>query len=128
MSKQRGAKKDANHDIIIDALRTMCVGYIELYELGYGVPDLLVYVDGYHLWEIKNPETRYGKKGLNKNQQAWADGWRGGPVHVIRTVAEAVAFVNSRRRSSAVPNRELPKTTISSVEDALHHMNAMTEP
>ena len=49
------------------------------------------------LVEYKNPETRYGKAGLNPLQQSIADNWRGGPVYVVSTVEEVDATVAKLR-------------------------------
>ena len=86
-----GAKKDANHKEIIEFIQKAGAPYIDLSPLGCGVPDVLVEVRGsLQLWEIKNINTSYGKKGLNKNQKAWAEKWKGVPVRIIYNVDDAL--------------------------------------
>jgi hypothetical protein len=59
-----------------------------------GIPDILVWhLEKWHLIEIKNPKTDYGKKGLSPRQQKWAEEWRGGPVFIIRTEDDANKFL-----------------------------------
>ena len=90
-----GAKKDANHKEIVDCLNKCGIPFIDLSALGYGVPDLVVEIQKkLGLWEIKNPKTPYGKRGLNKNQKAWAGKWRGSPVKIIKSVDDALAAIN----------------------------------
>ena len=60
----------------------------------YGFPDLLVWhFETWHLVEIKNPKTHYGKQGLNKLQKKWAEEWRGGPVFIMRTEEDVDKFI-----------------------------------
>jgi hypothetical protein len=121
---RRGGRKDENHREICGALREMFVGYIDLSEHGRGVPDLLVYCGGtYHLWEIKNPKSTYGRKGLNKNQREFASKWKGGPVNVIRTVDEAVAFVAAAGGSHG--DSRTPRAIVTTAEQALKAVEAM---
>jgi hypothetical protein len=89
-----GAKRDANHAEICRFLDECGIVYADLSAHGYGVPDLLVPTDGEnHLWEIKNLDTAYGRRGLNDLQRLWAQDWQGGPVWLIHSVAEAHAFI-----------------------------------
>lgn len=101
MAKMKyGAKKDANHKEIVDALTAMGANVLDLSSLGCGVPDILVWtVRGWILADIKNPNTAYGKKGLNKRQREWAAAWKGGPVYIIRTVDEAKLLVEGKLES-----------------------------
>jgi hypothetical protein len=86
-----GAKKDANHKEIVKAIKKMGVPCIDISSIGCGAPDLVVENRGkLELWEVKNPNTSYGKRGLNKNQVAWAAQWRGSPVRIVRTVDDVV--------------------------------------
>jgi hypothetical protein len=91
------AKKDFNHDKIVDRFIENGVFVIDLSKLGSGMPDLLVFcAGGTRLVEVKNPETSYGRRGANKLQKAWAADWRGGPVHIVRTVEEVDALCAGR--------------------------------
>lgn len=93
-SLRTNAKKDANHHIIVDALTAGGVFVRDLSRALFGVPDLLVWHNNaWHLIEIKNPQTTYGRKGLNKSQKEWAKNWSGGPVYVIRTTNDVDLFL-----------------------------------
>ena len=91
MTKVYGAKKDANHTEIVGAIKKLRIPFIDLSALGYGVPDLVVEIRGkLELWEIKNKKTGYGRRGLSKNQKAWAAKWAGNPVVVIMCVDDVL--------------------------------------
>lgn len=95
-TRKYGAKKDANHKEIFDVIKTFTAVH-DLSAAGFGVPDGLAWVnDGWQLFDVKNPNTGYGKRGLNKRQKEWASDWRGGPVYLIYTVEEAQAFAQGK--------------------------------
>jgi hypothetical protein len=88
------AKKDNNHHIIVDALEKGGVVVKDTSKLMQGFPDLLVWhMKAWHLIEIKNPDTAYGKKGLSKSQKKFAENWQGGPVFIIRTSQDVEKFI-----------------------------------
>lgn len=87
-----GAKKDANHNEIVDELRKHCPVY-DMSKAGNGIPDGVAWINNaWHLFDIKNPKTGYGRRGLNKVQTKWIETWSGGPVYLIYTVEEAARF------------------------------------
>jgi hypothetical protein len=92
------AKKDANHTAIVDALKSGGVSVVDLSTQMFGVPDLLLW-DGnsWELAEVKNPDTYYGRKGLNKAQKEWAEAFQGAPVYVLRTLDDVEKFLTGRR-------------------------------
>lgn len=93
-SMRMNAKKDANHNKIVSILKKGGAIVKDLSRASNGIPDLAVWhMKQWHLVEIKNPETSYGKKGLSKSQQKFADEWNGGPVFIIRTEDEAEKFL-----------------------------------
>jgi hypothetical protein len=93
-----GLRKDLNHWEITALLDQLGIGFVDMSALGRGVPDLVVGLRGIaHLWEIKNPQNSYGKRGLNKNQIKWAENWRGSPVYVISSEDDALRFINGER-------------------------------
>jgi hypothetical protein len=95
-TRKYGAKKDANHKEIFDAIKAFTAVH-DLSAAGFGVPDGLAWInDGWQLFDVKNPNTGYGKRGLNKRQKEWASDWRGGPVYLIYTVEEAQAFAQGK--------------------------------
>jgi hypothetical protein len=71
---------DANQGEIVRALEKAGASVIVI-----GRPvDLLVGLRGVTLLvEVKNPESRYGKKGANGNQRDFMATWRGGPVSLV---------------------------------------------
>jgi hypothetical protein len=91
---RNNARKDNNHNMIVDILKKGGVVVKDLSKAMNGIPDILVWhFEKWHLIEIKNPKTDYGKKGLNPKQQKWAEEWRGGPVFIIRTEDDANKFL-----------------------------------
>ena len=94
--KKYGAKKDANHKEIF-AYIEIFAAVKDLSTAGFGVPDGIAWVGGgWHLFDVKNPNTGYGRRGLNPIQKKWADDWRGGPVYLIYNVQDAENFVKAR--------------------------------
>lgn len=74
------ARVDANQEQIVSALRAAGATVLII-----GLPvDLLV---GHNnqtvLMEVKNPDSRYGKKGANDNQTVFMQTWRGGAVALV---------------------------------------------
>lgn len=95
--KTYGAKKDANHNEIVDAFKKLGAPVMDLSSMGGGVPDLIVECQGVlHLVDVKNPKTGYGKRGLNKLQKKWAEQWNGGPVYLVYTLQDVENLVNGR--------------------------------
>lgn len=91
---RHNARKDANHNAMVEALVKGGAVVKDTSKLMQGFPDLLVwYMDKWHLVEIKNPETSYGKKGLSKSQEKFANEWKGGPVMIIRTQEDVDKFL-----------------------------------
>lgn len=85
--KSFAKRRDANEPEIVKALRDIGATVIELDKF-----DLLVGFQGrdYKI-EVKNPE------GLNKLTEIQIDiieNWRGSPLHVVRSVEEAIAVLN----------------------------------
>jgi len=91
---RNNAKKDNNHNLIVELLEKGGVIVKDMSKAMNGFPDLLVwYFDAWHLIEIKNPDTYYGKKGLNKLQMKFAQDWKGGPVYIVRTKNDVNSFL-----------------------------------
>ena len=98
---RRAARRDDNHDEIADTFRALGCSVFETDRVGEGFPDLVVGLLGVsHLIEVKNPQTHYGRKGLNAGQSAFAASWRGSPITVITSALEAEAFVQNIRRGA----------------------------
>lgn len=122
-----GAKKDANHNEIFDEIAKHAP-VRDLSKAGFGVPDGLAWVcESWHLFDVKNPETSYGRKGLNQVQKKWAKDWRGGPVFLIYTAEEARKFATGdfdglkrfpKEKPALKRTSKKPIATLRSVEDA----------
>ena len=89
-----GAKKDANHYEVVDAMQKAGAYVIDMSHVGRGFPDLIV---GFRsktiLMEIKNPKTSYGKRGLNKNQIKWKEQWTGDTYCVVDSIEAALRMI-----------------------------------
>jgi Holliday junction resolvase len=85
----RRGPADANQAGIITALRRCGASVVDLHAVGAGCPDLLV---GFHgaTWLL---EVKTAKGLVRESQAAFARDWRGAPVIVVRTVAEALAAI-----------------------------------
>lgn len=85
-------RPDANQGSIILALRRCGATVLDLSSVGDGCPDLLI---GYHgmdrLLEVK---TAAGT--TSAGQSAFARTWRGWPVSVVRSEAEAMLAIGIR--------------------------------
>lgn len=96
---RRAARRDANHNAVADTFRALGCSVFETDRVGEGFPDLVVGMTGLNLLiEVKNPETHYGRGGLNKSQKNFNDAWRGDRMVVITSPDEAAAFVLNRRK------------------------------
>lgn len=77
---RRAARVDANQAAVVSALEAAGASVLVI-----GLPvDLLIGHRGVTMiMEVKNPNSRYGKKGANKNQADFMATWRGGPVALV---------------------------------------------
>ena len=91
-----GPKKDANHNELLAEIIKHCPVY-DLSKHGGGLPDGLAWVDGaWRLFDVKNPKTGYGRRGLNPTQKKWLGQCDGGPVYLIYSVEEAGRFARGQ--------------------------------
>ncbi|MCG7492449.1 hypothetical protein [Thalassobius sp. Cn5-15] len=89
--KSRRGKRDNNHQEIFAVMRPIA-SVCDLADAGDGIPDGSVKPKGHVGWQwfdVKNPETPYGRSGLNPIQMDWAMK-TGGPVYLISSVDEAM--------------------------------------
>lgn len=94
---RRAARVDANHRLIVAALRASGCSVLSLAAVGKGCPDLLVARAGVnYLLEIKNKSASgavsSGAARSLKGQEAWTESWRA-PVHFVATPEEALEAV-----------------------------------
>lgn len=95
-------RRDANHSALSKALQQLGCSVVDLSHAGIpGWPDVAVGACGVtYLVEFKNPESRYGRAGLNDNQQAFARDWKGGKLYVVSTAEECAVLVGNWRRAA----------------------------
>lgn len=91
--KKYGAKKDANHKELMTELRKHCAVY-DMSDFGCGCPDGVAWIanNTWQFFDIKNPKTAYGKRGLNAVQRKWLGQHKGGPIYLLYTVEDAFRF------------------------------------
>jgi len=88
-------KKDFNHNELTGWFEDCGCSVMDLSAVGGGMPDAIIGLRGVNYFvEYKNPDTAYGRKGLNENQSTFAKWWTGGDVHIVRTQEDVVNFVN----------------------------------
>lgn len=91
-----GARVDANQAKLVAALRAIGCFVQSLASVGGGVPDLLVgYRGRWLLLEVKDGSKPPSAQRLTPDEAVWhARAARCAPVHVVKTVEEAVALVS----------------------------------
>lgn len=99
---RRQSKRDANHAELTRAFEELGCTVQDLSHAGVaGWPDVVVGCIGRnHLVEFKNPETAYGRAGLNSNQRTFARDWRGGQIYAVSTTQEVMVLVQNWRRGA----------------------------
>ena len=93
------ARSDANQSEIVAALRASGAS---VFVLKLPVDLLVGYAGKTALVEIKDPNSRYGRKGLNQNQSAFLMGWNGGTVALIDSVESAQNLIRMMSDSSSI--------------------------
>ncbi len=97
---RRLARKDANHQPIVNGLRALGFSVLELHAVGQGCPDLLVGWNGRErLLEIKTP-TGHKPRGrrqaeTNERQAEFSDTWRGVPVGRVTCIEDAIVALQA---------------------------------
>lgn len=93
---RRALHQDSTHKPIVAALRAAGCSVVRINSPEAGCPDLLVGLRRRtFLLEVKGPTTR-----VDELQLAWHRGWRGAPVHVVRTPEEALAVLGLIKEST----------------------------
>ena len=88
------ARVDANHHVIVNALRQAGCTVTSLAAVGKGVPDLLVGIRGRnYLIEIKDGSKPPSERKLTSDQIAWHESWRGA-VRVVENEQQALEVIN----------------------------------
>ena len=100
----RRSRTDTNQKLIVEELRKLGASVEYLSNVGKGVPDLLVGVDGVNfLLEVKSLVTSYGRKGLNDMQQDWHAKWKGQKA-VVSNLEEAIQVVFQSQSNKQISN------------------------
>jgi hypothetical protein len=88
---RRDARRDVNEKPIIEALRAVGA---TVYIMDDPCDLLVGYKGSTLLMEVKNPDSRYGKKGFNENQKHFAENWKGGPFCLVDSIESALRMLN----------------------------------
>lgn len=91
---RRAARVDANHAVIVGALRACGAKVHSLAAVGGGVPDLLVWhpaTKALRLFEVKDGAKVKSARALTEEQVKWHAEWHGAPIVIVETVEQAVA-------------------------------------
>jgi len=85
-------RKDNNHDALVQAFKDEGARVIDLAFVGNGCPDIIVIVNGDAFFcDIKNPNTAYGKKGLNDQQLLFEKRIKE-KVRIARTLEDVISL------------------------------------
>jgi hypothetical protein len=87
-------RRDANHVAIVDMFIDLGCSVIDLSKVGSGVPDLLIGGSGSRgrfnvLVEVKDGSKSPSKSRLRKNQEVFAQSWKG-VTRVVRNVDDVI--------------------------------------
>lgn len=95
---RRAGRIDANQGRIVAALRNLGASVAITSGAGNGLPDLLVGWQGEtYMLEIKDGDKAPSAKKLTEAEQHFVDHWKGRPVAVVETVADALDAVMGGR-------------------------------
>jgi hypothetical protein len=99
--KRSRSSRDGNHEELTQRFVRLGCSVQDLSHAGVaGWPDVVVGCIGRnHLVEFKNPETAYGRAGLNPNQREFAARWRGGQTYAVSTPEEVDVLVQNWRKT-----------------------------
>lgn len=90
MRRARGRRTDANQAGIVAALRAVGCSVAVTSHLGHGFPDLVV---GRGRTTVLMECKSGPRDGLTEDEVTWHCLWKGGPLVIVRTPAEALAAV-----------------------------------
>ena len=99
MPPKYAQRVDANQSIIVEALRAAGAA-VHICKLPFDLNVSTTTSDGDPIsafFEVKNPRTRYGRQGPNKNQLETLSKWKGA-VHIVDSVETALAVLKEMRR------------------------------
>lgn len=101
---RRAARRDGNHALLRDALRSLGYTVADTASLGNGFPDLVVH-DGHHvlLVEVKDPLKPASARKLTKDERAFMDAWAPFAIVVHYTDEVVRAFAEMKRGPGTDP-------------------------
>ena len=108
---RKHARRDDNHRAIVDALRVLGATVLDLADVGGGCPDVLVGFRGKNvLLEIKDGRKPPSACNLTIAEAAFIERWRGDPVRVVESVADALLAIGvvATPLPGRDPNEDLP--------------------
>ncbi len=99
-------KVDASHATVVKAFEAAGCSVAVIQSSKAGLPDLVIGLAGRtHLVEVKPASTRKDGKespqsSLRATQTAFAEKWRGSPVHLVHNATEALELANLLRMTA----------------------------
>jgi len=94
MPRQR-ARVDSNQPEFVAALRERGYSVCHLHQVGKGVPDLLVGIDGRNfLFELKDPDKPPSARKLTADEVSWHAEWQG-QVATVTSAQEADVIIRN---------------------------------
>lgn len=91
---RRRGRTDGNHTAITKGLRKLGATVQSLADIGAGCPDLLVgFQRRTYLLEVKDGSRPPSERKLTPDETEWHETWRGGALHVVLSLDDAVAIV-----------------------------------
>ena len=92
------ARKDANQDEIVSALRQLGATVTSIHQIGNGLPDLICGFRGRnYLLEIKDGNKPPSRRKLTEDEERWFKMWQG-HADVVESVDDAIELVTSKDR------------------------------
>jgi Holliday junction resolvase-like predicted endonuclease len=90
---RRRGKRDTNHADVVGWYRKLGASVLDLGDMGAGVPDLLVAMEG----QMDLVEVKYEKGTLTEDQQEFIQNWKQSKVVIVRTHADVIIHVGQMR-------------------------------
>jgi len=91
------AKRDSNHDELVQVYESLHCGVIDTHEMGFGFPDLLLHFSGY----CAPVEVKSDDGVLQPSQIRFMRDWKGPPIEIVRNLDDVAAHVQRIRKKQA---------------------------
>lgn len=87
------ARKDANQDEIVSALRSIGATVTSVHQIGNGLPDVICGFRGKnYLLEIKDGNKPPSRRRLTEDEKRWHKQWQG-HVDIVESVDDAINLI-----------------------------------